>query len=131
MRLLARLARGAGLASLVAAAFIAVPTVATATTPVVGHVYVNDNTAGTNTIGAFDQHSDGSLTTMAGSPFLAGGAGTGTITGSQGSIQSTADGNWVLAVDAGSLALRSTAPQDVAERAGRRPDAGRYSPGGG
>jgi 6-phosphogluconolactonase (cycloisomerase 2 family) len=102
MRLLARLARGAGLASLVAAAFIAVPTVATATTPVVGHVYVNDNTAGTNTIGAFDQHSDGSLTTMAGSPFTAGGAGTGTITGSQGSIQSTADGNWVLAVDAGS-----------------------------
>ena len=102
MRLLARLARGAGLASLVAAAFIAVPTVATATTPVVGHVYVNDNTAGTNTIGAFDQHSDGSLTTMAGSPFSAGGAGTGTITGSQGSIQSTADGNWVLAVDAGS-----------------------------
>src|SRR4029079_1873186 len=102
MRLLARLARGAGLASLVAAAFIAVPTVARATTPVVGHVYVNDNTAGTNTIGAFDQHSDGSLTTMAGSPFTAGGGGTGTITGSQGSIQSTADGNWVLAVDAGS-----------------------------
>jgi 6-phosphogluconolactonase (cycloisomerase 2 family) len=102
MRLLARLARGAGLASLVAAAFVAVPTIAGATTPVIGHVYVNDNTAGTNTIGAFDQHSDGSLTPMAGSPFSAGGAGTGTIVGSQGSIQSTADGNWVLAVDAGS-----------------------------
>jgi len=102
MRLLARLARGAGLATLVAAAFVAVPTIAGATTPVVGHVYVNDNTAGTNTIGAFDQHADGSLTTMAGSPFSAGGAGTGTIVGSQGSIQSTSDGNWVLAVDAGS-----------------------------
>jgi len=30
--------------------------------PVVGHVYVNDNTAGTNTIGAFDRHADGTLT---------------------------------------------------------------------
>jgi 6-phosphogluconolactonase len=100
--LLARLTRGAGLAALVTAAFVAAPTAATATTPVIGHVYVNDNTAGTNTVGAFDQHSDGSLTPMAGSPFSAGGAGTGTIVGSQGSIQTTADGNWVLAVDAGS-----------------------------
>src|SRR5262245_66122907 len=100
MRLLARLARGAGLATLVAAAFVAVPTIAGATTPVVGHVYVNDNTAVTNTIGAFDQHTDGSLTQMTGSPFSAGGAGTGTIVGSEGSIQSTADGSWNLGVDA-------------------------------
>jgi 6-phosphogluconolactonase len=102
MRLLARLARGGGLAMLITAGFVAAPTLATATTPVVGHLYVNDNTAGTNTIGGFDQHADGSLTTTAGSPFAAGGAGTGTIIGSQGSIQSTADGRWVLAVDAGS-----------------------------
>jgi len=102
MRLLARLARGGGLAMLVIVAFAAAPTTATATTPVVGHVYVNDNTAGTNTIGAFDQHANGSLTAMAGSPFSAGGAGTGTIVGSQGSIQTTADGRWLLAVDAGS-----------------------------
>lgn len=102
MRLRTRLARGAGLATLVIAAFVASPTIATATTPVIGHVYVNDNTAGTNTVGAFDQHADGSLTPMAGSPFSAGGAGTGTIVGSQGSIQATADGDWVLAVDAGS-----------------------------
>src|SRR5436305_3580791 len=102
MRLLARLARGAGLAALVAAAFVAAPTIASATTPVIGHVYVNDNTAGTNTIGAFDQHRNGSLTPMTGSPFAAGGAGTGTIVGSQGSIQTTANGDWVLAVDAGS-----------------------------
>jgi 6-phosphogluconolactonase len=101
MRLLARLARGAGVATLVVAAFVTAP-IASATTPVIGHVYVNDNTAGTNTIGAFDQHSDGSLTPMTGSPFSAGGAGTGTIVGSQGSIQATADGQWVLAVDAGS-----------------------------
>ncbi|HEX3298476.1 MAG TPA: beta-propeller fold lactonase family protein [Actinomycetota bacterium] len=110
--MLARLARGAGLATLVAVGFVAVPTIATATTPVVGHVYVNDNTTGTNTLGAFDQHSDGSLTPMAGSPFSAGGAGTGTIVGSQGSIQSTPDGNWVLAVDAGSnqISVLAVAP---------------------
>jgi hypothetical protein len=28
----------------------------------VGHVYVNDNTTGVNTIGAFDRHADGTLT---------------------------------------------------------------------
>ena len=28
----------------------------------VGHVYLNDNTAGANTIAAFDRHVDGSLT---------------------------------------------------------------------
>jgi 6-phosphogluconolactonase len=102
MRLLARLARGAGLAMLISTVFVAAPTIATATVAVVGHVYVNDNTAGTNTIGGFDQHPDGSLTPMAGSPFSAGGAGTGTIIGSQGAIQATEDGNWILAVDAGS-----------------------------
>jgi len=102
MRLLTRLTRGAGLAMIVGTAFIAAPTIASAATPVVGHVYVNDNTLGTNTIGAFDQHADGSLSPIAGSPFAAGGAGTGTIVGSQGAIQATADGRWVLAVDAGS-----------------------------
>ena len=33
---------------------------------VVGHVYVNDNTAGTNTIAAFNRHADGTLTPVAG-----------------------------------------------------------------
>ncbi len=102
MRLLARLGLAAGLATVVTASLVAAPTIATAATPVVGHVYVNDNTAGTNTIGAFDQHADGSLTPLAGSPFATGGAGTGTAVGSQGSIQATADGNWILAADAGS-----------------------------
>jgi 6-phosphogluconolactonase len=69
---------------------------------VVGHVYTNDNTAGTNTIGAFDRHADGSLSPMSGSPFAAGGAGTGTIVGSQGALQVTRDGRFLLAVDAGS-----------------------------
>jgi len=69
---------------------------------VVGHVYVNDNTAGTNTIGAFNRFADGKLAPMDGSPFAAGGAGTGTIIGSQGSLQVTDDGRYLLAVDAGS-----------------------------
>jgi hypothetical protein len=69
---------------------------------VTGHVYVNDNTAGTNTIAAFDRHTDGSLTPMPGSPFAAGGAGTGTIVGSQGALQLSSDGRFLLAVDAGS-----------------------------
>ena len=36
---------------------------------VVGHVYVNDNTAGANTIAAYDRHADGTLTAVPGSPF--------------------------------------------------------------
>ena len=53
---------------------------------VVGHVYVNDNTKPltANTIGAFDRHADGTLTPEAGSPFAAGGAGTGSGLASQG-----------------------------------------------
>jgi 6-phosphogluconolactonase len=70
--------------------------------PVVGHVYLNDNTAGTNTVSGFDRHLDGSLTPLAGSPFVAGGAGTGAGLASQGAIQVTADGRYLLAVDAGS-----------------------------
>ncbi len=97
---------GALILGLAAAAAVAVPAAASASTtgssPVVGHVYVNDNTAGTNTIGAFDRHADGSLTPEAGSPFAAGGAGTGTGLASQGAIQITPDGRFLLAVDAGS-----------------------------
>jgi 6-phosphogluconolactonase (cycloisomerase 2 family) len=69
---------------------------------VAGHVYVNDNTAGTNTIAGFDRHSDGSLTPLAGTPFNAGGQGTGRVVGSQGSLQSSGDGRYILAADAGS-----------------------------
>ncbi len=69
---------------------------------VVGHVYVNDNTAGVNAIGAFDRHADGTLTPMPGSPFVAGGAGTGAGLASQGSLQRSSDGRYLLAVDAGS-----------------------------
>ncbi len=73
--------------------------------PVVGHVYLDDNTAGTNTISGFDRHLDGSLTALAGSPFTAGGAGTGAGLASQGAIQVSSDGRFLLAVDAGSNQL--------------------------
>jgi 6-phosphogluconolactonase len=67
-----------------------------------GHLYVNDNTAGTNTIAGFDRHADGTLTPTPGSPFETGGAGTGHGIGSQGALQITSDGQYLLAVDAGS-----------------------------
>jgi 6-phosphogluconolactonase len=70
--------------------------------PVVGHAYVNDNTAGTNTIAVLDRHADGRLTPSAASPFKTGGAGTGGGLSSQGAIQVTPDGRFVIAVDAGS-----------------------------
>jgi 6-phosphogluconolactonase len=70
--------------------------------PVVGHVYVNDNTAPANTIAGFDRHADGTLTPIPGSPFATGGAGTGAVIGSQGALQLTAGGRVLLAVDPGS-----------------------------
>src|SRR6516165_7199700 len=75
---------------------------AAAASTVVGQVYVNDNTAGVNTIGAFDRHADGTLTPLAGSPFAAGGAGTGSGLASQDALQLSADGRFLIAVDAGS-----------------------------
>lgn len=70
--------------------------------PVVGHVYVNDNTAPVNTIAGFDRHADGTLTPIPGSPFATGGAGTGAGIGSQGALQMALGGHELLAVDAGS-----------------------------
>lgn len=75
---------------------------AAASPGVVGHLYVNDNTAGTNTIAAFDRHADGTLTPTPGSPFATDGAGTGHGIGSQGALQVTSDGKYLLAADAGS-----------------------------
>lgn len=70
--------------------------------PVVGHAYVNDNTAASNTVAGFDRHADGSLTPISGSPFPVGGAGVGAGLPSQGAIQLSSDGRYLLAVDAGS-----------------------------
>jgi 6-phosphogluconolactonase (cycloisomerase 2 family) len=69
---------------------------------VVGHAYVNDNTAGENTVAGFDRHADGSLTPIPGSPFSAGGAGLGKGLATQGAIQLSRNGRFLLAVDAGS-----------------------------
>src|SRR5436190_17613702 len=67
--------------------------------PAVGHVYVNNNSAGRNTVAGFERHADGSLTPIAGSPFDAGGAGTGSAFGSAGGLQESADGRYLLATD--------------------------------
>ncbi|HEX3832587.1 MAG TPA: beta-propeller fold lactonase family protein [Solirubrobacteraceae bacterium] len=109
MRIFARLLTRKWLSTVllgsIGAAAAVVPATASAAphaSPIVGHVYVNDNTAGTNTIGAFNRHADGSLTPEAGSPFNAGGAGNASGLASQGAIQITGNGRYVLAVDAGS-----------------------------
>lgn len=92
-----------GCALLAAAAlFLTAGPAAASSSPIVGHVYVNDNTASANTVAGFDRHANGTLTPHPGSPFAAGGAGTGTGLASQGAIQVASDGRFVLAVDAGS-----------------------------
>jgi len=109
MRVFTRLLVGRLLGPLVLglAAFgaIAVPGSALADgagSPVTGHVYLDGNNRGANTIAAFDRHVDGSLTATQGSPFAAGGSGLGGGLGSQGAVQLAADGRYLLAVDAGS-----------------------------
>src|SRR5208283_4374930 len=106
MRFLTRTRPGLILLGLVAAAATAaVPTSASASTdssPVVGYTYVDGNTAPANTIDGFARHADGSVTPLPGSPFAAGGAGLGSGLASQGAIQATPDGRYLLAVDAGS-----------------------------
>ncbi|HEY4346053.1 MAG TPA: beta-propeller fold lactonase family protein [Gaiellaceae bacterium] len=69
---------------------------------VVGQLYVNDNTADVNTVAGFDRHEDGTLTPLAGSPFAVGGSGAGHSTASQGSLELSSDGRFLLAVDTGS-----------------------------
>jgi len=119
------------IATAIGAGAIVAPTSALAAggDAVTGHVYLNDNTAGANTIGAFDRHADGSLTPVAGSPFNAGGAGTGSGLASQGALQLTDDGQFLLAVDAGSNQVSvlkvnkngSLKPVEVTSSGGRLP----------
>ena len=87
---------------LLGAATAATAASASTTSPVVGYTYIDGNTAAANTIDGYARHADGSLTAMAGSPFAVGGAGLGTGLASQGAIQATQDGRYLLAVDAGS-----------------------------
>jgi 6-phosphogluconolactonase (cycloisomerase 2 family) len=97
-----RIARWFLLAAILGAASAVGATVASAAAGVVGQLYVNDNTAGTNTIAGFDRLANGKLRALPGSPFAVGGAGTGSGIGSQGALQLSADGRYLLAVDAGS-----------------------------
>ena len=86
---------------------------------VVGHLYVNDNTVAVNTVAGFDRHADGSLSPIPGSPFAVGGAGTGHATASQGALQLSADGRYLLAVDAGSsqISVLAIKPDGSLQRA--------------
>src|SRR5436190_3001741 len=134
MRLLTRLARSAsalGLLALAATAAAFAAGSASAASDVVGHVYVNDNSAGANTIAAFDRHADGTLTPLHGSPFATDGAGTGTGIGSQGALQITSDGKYLLAVDAGSnqiSALRINSDGELAPVGGGSVSSGGIEP---
>ncbi len=101
IRIWLRLAAASGLSALAVGVLTGASLTASAATHVT-HLYVNDNTAGSNTIAAFTVGVDGSLTSVVGSPFATGGAGKGALIGSQGAIQATADGRFVIAVDAGS-----------------------------
>jgi 6-phosphogluconolactonase len=96
-RLTRIVALGGTIAALVAS--LTAGTVGAAGSPVAGHVYVNNNTSGVNTVAGFDRHADGSLTTIPGSPFVAGGAGTGAPFGSAGGLQRSSDGRYLLATD--------------------------------
>jgi 6-phosphogluconolactonase len=81
---------------------VGVASASASSSPIVGHVYVNDNTAGTNTIAAFGRTAGGTLVAVPGSPFEAGGAGTGAGIASQGSLQQALHGRYLIAADGGS-----------------------------
>jgi len=102
MRLRSRRSLPVALLSMALAGPLAASASANPGSGVVGHVYVNDNTAAANTIAGFDRHRDGTLTPLPGSPFSAGGAGTGASLPSQGALELTDGGRYLLAVDAGS-----------------------------
>jgi 6-phosphogluconolactonase len=97
---------------------------------VVGYTYIDGNTATANTIDAFARHADGSVTPLPGSPFAAGGAGLGTGLASQGAIQATPDGRYLLAVDAGSnqVSVLRVTPGGVPVLAGRPVSSGGVQP---
>jgi 6-phosphogluconolactonase len=104
-RLLGRTVLGPLVLGLAALGVFALPGSALASTgrtQVTGHVYLDGNTAGANTVAAYNRAPDGSLNAAPGSPFAVGGAGLGSGLGSQGAIQLADNGRYLLAVDAGS-----------------------------
>jgi hypothetical protein len=93
---------GIGLFSSLGAVAVSAAEPSSTSSAVVGHIYVDDNTRTANTIAAFNRHADGSLSPTPGSPFVTGGVGTGSGLASQGAVQLTSDGRFLVAVDAGS-----------------------------
>jgi 6-phosphogluconolactonase len=91
---------GIALAAFIGALGLAGPALASPPPPAAGHVYVDNNTTAVNTISGYVRHANGTLSPIPGSPFTAGGEGTGSSIPSQGAIQISSDGRYVLAVDA-------------------------------
>ena len=90
---------GAALLALTGVLAVAGPALASPSS-ITGHVYVDNNTTGVNTVSGYVRHADGTLSPIPGSPFIAGGEGTGSSIPSQGAIQVSSDGRYVIAVDA-------------------------------
>ncbi len=72
-----------------------------------GAVYTLSNSAAGNAVIAFSRSSDGSLSPLG--TFATGGLGSGGGLGSQGAVTLSGDGQWLLAVNAGSDEITSFA----------------------
>ena len=75
-----------------------------------GAVFTATNAASGNQVIAYHRSADGSLSSPA--YFATGGLGSGAGLGSQGSVTLSADGNWLLVVNAGSNEVSSFAVGD-------------------
>jgi 6-phosphogluconolactonase len=89
-----------GVAALGAALLISIPGVVAARDGRSGYVYTETNSASGNAILAYSVGHDGSLTVIG--TFATGGLGTGGGLATQGEVILAGDGNWLLAVNAGS-----------------------------
>ncbi len=69
------------------------------------HVYTESNDAGTNHVVIYKKNADGSLTHQ--SNVASGGAGTGSLFGSQGALVLDNKHEWLYAVNAGSNSVSS------------------------
>ncbi len=88
------------LAALGAGMALAVPGVVAAHDGAAGFVYTETNGATGNAVLAFERAGDGSLEPIG--SFATGGLGSGGGLGSQGAVTLAGDGEWLLAVNAGS-----------------------------
>ena len=102
MQVLMRVAGFAGVLALSVAGVATTAQHAFANQGVVGYIYVNDNTAGSNTVAGYAESPNGSLTALPGSPFAVGGVGFGQGLGSQNSVVVTSNGRQLLVADGGS-----------------------------